>query len=240
MDFIKHSGIMVISGGQTGVDIAGLRAAHCLGFKTGGWAPRGFKTQVGPKPKLGDVFGLREHSGGYSARTWKNVDVSNVTLIIAADINSGGTLTTIKACDELGVPYRVVKLDLINKPGHLKYDVPGPEVQRNLLDWIKQESEKGVNEYGMFAINVAGNSSTTAPGIFPPAFLFLIALFGRLYIERTQELGGIINEHMIQLSHRLFNPNAAQGLADSYEYYPDLDLRRASLLIDGDFVEAAA
>ena len=239
-DFVNQSGVMIISGGQTGVDIAGLRAGHCLGFRTGGWAPRGFRTQAGLKPKLGSVFNLREHSGGYTARTWKNVDASSVTLIIAADANSAGTKMTINACDELNAPYRVVLLTPLNKPGHLTYDVPGTEVQRGLLDWIKEESAKGISEYGMFAINVAGNSSVTAPGIFPSAFLFLFALFGRLYIERTQELGGTPNERMLQLSQRLFNPNAAQGLADSYEYYPDLDLRRASLLVDGDFTRVAA
>lgn len=34
----------VISGMQTGVDIASLRAGESLGLQTGGWCPRGFRT----------------------------------------------------------------------------------------------------------------------------------------------------------------------------------------------------
>ena len=45
----------VISGGQTGVDQAALRAARALGIPTGGWAPRGRATEDGPAPWLADL-----------------------------------------------------------------------------------------------------------------------------------------------------------------------------------------
>jgi hypothetical protein len=35
----------VISGGQTGADQAGRRAARAAGIPTGGWAPLGWKTE---------------------------------------------------------------------------------------------------------------------------------------------------------------------------------------------------
>ena len=38
---------MVISGGQTGADQAGWRAAEACGIPTGGWMPRGFLTEEG-------------------------------------------------------------------------------------------------------------------------------------------------------------------------------------------------
>jgi hypothetical protein len=36
----------VISGGQTGADQGGLRAARACGIPTGGWAPRGWLTEI--------------------------------------------------------------------------------------------------------------------------------------------------------------------------------------------------
>lgn len=38
---------LVLSGGQTGADLGGLRAARACGIPTGGWAPRGWLTEVG-------------------------------------------------------------------------------------------------------------------------------------------------------------------------------------------------
>jgi len=236
MSFIDHSGVSIISGGQTGVDLAGLRAAQCLGFRTGGWAPLGFKTTAGPKPQLKKLFKLQEHSGGYISRTRKNVDVSSVTLIVAADFESAGTKLTIELCKELGIPYKTVQLHL-NPPEAsnmmLRYKVPDASIQREILDWLDKESKNGLNEYGLFAINIAGNSSLSAPGIFPTAFLFFTSLFGRFYIEGSKALNIPVDENLINLSKKMFSPNVAYALADSYDYYKDLDPRSGThLLID--------
>jgi hypothetical protein len=56
----------VISGGQTGADQGGLRAAQACGIPTGGWAPRGWLTEAGPAPWLAD-WGLVECQEGESA-----------------------------------------------------------------------------------------------------------------------------------------------------------------------------
>jgi predicted Rossmann-fold nucleotide-binding protein len=66
----------VISGGQTGVDQAGLRAARAVGLATGGSAPRGWETEDGPAPWLAECE--RE---GYLARTEANVRASDGTMI---------------------------------------------------------------------------------------------------------------------------------------------------------------
>ena len=50
----------VVSGGQTGADRAGLKAACILGIETGGWAPTGFATANGNDPTLGTKFHLKE------------------------------------------------------------------------------------------------------------------------------------------------------------------------------------
>ena len=42
----------VISGGQTGADQAGWRAARAFGIPTGGAMPKGFLTEDGPCPEF--------------------------------------------------------------------------------------------------------------------------------------------------------------------------------------------
>jgi hypothetical protein len=39
----------VVSGGQTGADQAGWRAARASGIATGGWMPEGFLTEAEPQ-----------------------------------------------------------------------------------------------------------------------------------------------------------------------------------------------
>ena len=50
----------IISGGQTGADQAGWRAAKAYGIKTGGWMPKGFMTEIGPAPATGITHGAVE------------------------------------------------------------------------------------------------------------------------------------------------------------------------------------
>jgi hypothetical protein len=54
---------LVITGGHTGADQAGLRAARACGIPTGGWVPRGWLTEAGPAPWLAD-WGLIECQEG--------------------------------------------------------------------------------------------------------------------------------------------------------------------------------
>lgn len=54
----------VISGGQSGVDQAALRAARAAGIPTGGSMPRGFLTEDGPRPDFAELYGLVELDSG--------------------------------------------------------------------------------------------------------------------------------------------------------------------------------
>lgn len=93
----------VISGGQTGADRAGLECARDLGLETGGWAPRGFRTENGPDPSLKD-FGLVETaSDDYPTRTRYNVRDSDATIWFGS--KSPGYWCTKKAADKLGKPF---------------------------------------------------------------------------------------------------------------------------------------
>ena len=75
--------LRIISGGQTGVDIAALRAAKAAGLPTGGWMPKGFPTAAGPRPDYAALYGMQETaSDKYPERTRKNVEASDVTVVI--------------------------------------------------------------------------------------------------------------------------------------------------------------
>ena len=68
----------VISGGQTGVDQLGLIAAKAAGIPTGGTAPKGYLTEIGPDLRLKSEWGLVENAfSSYTVRTKANVQNSN-------------------------------------------------------------------------------------------------------------------------------------------------------------------
>jgi hypothetical protein len=79
----------IISGGQTGADRAALDVALKLGIPHGGWVPKGRIAEDGPLP---EIYHLREMpTDSYEARTEKNVQESDGTLIIARGKLTGGT-----------------------------------------------------------------------------------------------------------------------------------------------------
>jgi hypothetical protein len=70
----------IISGGQTGVDRAGLDAAIALGIEHGGWCPRGRLAEDGRVP---DRYRLSETpSAGYEQRTEWNIIEATATLVL--------------------------------------------------------------------------------------------------------------------------------------------------------------
>ena len=79
----------IISGVQTGADRAALDVALKFNLPHGGWIPKGRKTEDG---RLPDKYQLQEMpTTSYPARTEKNVQDSDGTLIIARGKLTGGT-----------------------------------------------------------------------------------------------------------------------------------------------------
>ena len=88
--------LKLISGGQTGADISGVRAAKAKGYATGGILPRGFRTQIGPKPEYALEYGMTEHSSwSYAPRTFENVKNADGTIRIAKYFESAGEALTV-------------------------------------------------------------------------------------------------------------------------------------------------
>lgn len=158
----------VISGGQVGVDQAALRAARACGIGTGGFAPKGWLTEIGPAPWLKD-YGLVEHSApGYPPRTRANIEAAHATLILAdVDDHSqlkGGTKLTFDIAFRAGS----------RGAGLFLADLRRPEMVADCREWLAE----CVGGRSAFTLNVAGPRESKAPGVGARAEAFLVKVFG--------------------------------------------------------------
>ena len=142
----------IISGGQTGADIAGLKFAKDHGIATGGWAPKDYLTEEGKKPELKELYNLQEQTGVYSYRTVQNVMDSDGTAIFVENI-SGGSLLTIQTCQKENKPY-----------------VLNPTIEQFL---------KFVSNNNIKILNIAGDRESDSPGIGQKVYEFLLSTLGK-------------------------------------------------------------
>lgn len=164
----------VISGGQTGLDMAGLDAALECNIPTGGTAAYQFRQSVDKgknihNHELADKYGLksgnREYVQGfygpyfdvYSHRTEENVKDSDGTIWFGNKNSPGGKLT-LKLCDNNQSPCFV-----------------NPESVEQIVKWIIEEDIK--------VLNIAGNREWTNPGIYDKAKNMLVETFKTLQDE---------------------------------------------------------
>jgi hypothetical protein len=102
----------IISGGQTGVERAGLDAALEAGLEIGGYCPKGRKAEYGKIPERYPL--IETPSGDYRVRTEKNVLESDATLILNVGRLSGGTALTEKHTRKHKKPCLVIQLEFQN------------------------------------------------------------------------------------------------------------------------------
>ncbi|MCK5826810.1 MAG: putative molybdenum carrier protein [Desulfuromusa sp.] len=100
----------VISGGQTGVDRAGLDAAIAAEIPIGGYCPKGRRSEDGAVP---DRYPLVElANSGYKKRTERNVQESDGTLIVNTGTLSGGTLLTMRLAEKHQKPVFILNAEI--------------------------------------------------------------------------------------------------------------------------------
>ena len=112
----------IVSGGQTGVDRAGLDVALELGIPCGGWCPKGRRAVDGI---ISAKYPLQETDlPVYAERTRLNVLDSDGTLVLNHGELSGGSKFTADIAETGVNPYLVVALD----------QSPNPQA---VIDWIE-------------------------------------------------------------------------------------------------------
>lgn len=147
----------VISGGQTGVDRAGLDAAVNAGIPIGGYCPKGRRAEDGTIPDKYPMLEMESPESYY--RTEKNVIDSDGTLILNKGPLTEGTKLTQDFTVKYGKPSLIVQLDAdkVLKPAHV-------------IRWLE----------GQFisTLNVAGPRESKCPGgIYGEARAYLDRVF---------------------------------------------------------------
>lgn len=150
----------VVSGGQTGVDQAALDAALALGLQTGGEMPAKFMTLQGQRPDMAETYGMTENaSPSYDVRTFANVSAADATIRFARYFSSAGERCTLRAIHKYKKPYFDINA---SREGAF----PNPE---HIAKWLYDQNVQ--------VLNVAGNSHTTAIGIYDEAYAYFVKVF---------------------------------------------------------------
>jgi hypothetical protein len=162
----------VISGGQTGVDLAALDAALALGLPIGGWCPLGRKNEAGLIPAR---YTLKETAtSSYAERTRRNVAMAQATFILVPRfaLLAGGTLYTMLCCERSGRPFFTMDWK--------------PFDQVDLLyEWLEGATARPLWEARI--LNVAGPRESKAPGLQARAQAALSVLFTLLQKGQPDE-----------------------------------------------------
>jgi hypothetical protein len=155
---------MIISGGQTGVDQAALDAAIKLEIPYGGTCPKGRIDENGIIPErfnqLDEIAGdFKTEKENYDARTKKNIDDSNGTLIIVPKIPLPDNIKD-------GTVLTIAEVQRQKKP-HLLIDLSEPTSAntKKIVDWVK--------EHEIAILNIAGPRESNAKGINKLSFELL-------------------------------------------------------------------
>ena len=149
----KYKISVVISGGQTGADRGALDFSIKNRINYGGWCPLGRRAEDGIIPSC---YILKETNNCYyPARTRMNIRDSDATIIFSSNINSKGSLLTIKFCIEMKKPYHIVILDK-NKIDNLD-SINIKNINNNLLKWLNKEKPE--------ILNIAGTRESHCFGI---------------------------------------------------------------------------
>lgn len=156
---IQKDRIIVISGGQTGVDRASLDVALEMGVRCGGWCPQDRLAEDGT---IASRYPLKELAGGdYAERTRRNVVDSDATVVIYFGYLEGGTKLTVEFCEQAHKPLLLIDAS--------------SEQFSSAIDKMLQFTE----EYRIKTLNIAGPRASKQPD----AYAYTKALL-TTYLER--------------------------------------------------------
>lgn len=156
----------IVSGGQTGVDRAGLDVAIDAGLQCGGWCPQGRRSEDGRIPDRYPLMETPERD--YSVRTERNIVESDGTLIMSGGPLTGGTALTRNLARRLDRPLFIVDL---REYESAKPNLLGATVLDLLEQWLVENRIR--------TLNVAGPRESQQPGIHARACRLLKQLLSR-------------------------------------------------------------
>lgn len=157
----------IVSGGQTGVDLAALDVAIMFGIPHGGWCPKGRINERGMIPtkyELTEIAGVfNTDQENYDARTKANVENSDGTLVVIPNMLllskiKDGTKLTLQEITHQRKP--LLKIDLSQSSS---------ENIVAIVNWIEKENIK--------TLNIGGPRESTCPGIYQLSIQFFKAFF---------------------------------------------------------------
>ncbi len=154
----------ITSGGETGANLAGWRAALAFGIATAGWMRQGFLTDDGCHPEFAQQFAASElPTDSELACIEENVQDSDATVWFGATTNRNAH-ATVAACLALGKPYMPVYPGASFEPPHI-------------AEWIGENKVK--------ILNVAGSREHEEPGIGDRVERFLGDVLDQLGHQRA-------------------------------------------------------
>lgn len=127
----------IISGGQTGADIAGVDAAIINGIPYGGWLPKGRKTENGPLDQRYSKMSEMP-AGGYQQITEKNVVEADGTVIFTHGKYTGVSALTCNYAKKNSKPVLHLDLDVVSELAAIE----------SLVEWIYKEKIEILNVAG--------------------------------------------------------------------------------------------
>lgn len=158
----------IISGGQTGVDQAALRAAQAGGLECGGWCPPGRVCEGGTIPLNFPLEETPEESSRdalhvlHSQRTEWNVRDSEATLVLSPIISNERLIL-----EDPGTHYAIGCALRYERP-ILQCDPFAHDSIDIVKEWLEQAS--------VSVLNVAGPSESTSPGIGDQTYELLMQI----------------------------------------------------------------
>jgi hypothetical protein len=149
----------IISGGQTGADIAAIDAAIKANFPYGGMLPKGRMCESGTVPLSYSGFD-EAIIYGYHFRTEQNIKNSDGTLIFSKGKPTGGTDLTIGLAGKNKKPYLVID---INQDKSIGFGVGVLPISLAIDKFIRDNNIK--------ILNVAGPRESKTPGMYQFVYL---------------------------------------------------------------------
>jgi hypothetical protein len=134
----------IISGGETGADQAGWRAAKAFGLTTGGWMPKGFLTDDGPHPEFAQVCGAIElPTESEHTCAERNVQDSDATIWFGRTTNSDAHATA-AACLAFRKPYMPVYPSASFEPSHIAAWILENKIKTLNVTGLRERLEPGI------------------------------------------------------------------------------------------------